>query len=131
VITILVDYNIEGQALMLWRTLRAEGWLELLPMQLVMFAEVGLPYGSSDRAVWRFAQEQRMLLLTANRSMKEEDSLEQTIREENTPTSLPVLTIGNVNRMVERSYRERCETRLLEIVMDLDNFMGAGRLFIP
>ena len=49
-----------------------------------------------------------MILLTSNRRRREEDSLEQTLREENTATSLPVLTIGNAERMIERRYRERC-----------------------
>ncbi len=87
-LTILVDRNIEGQASMLWRTLSREGWPEFFPMQFVIFAEIGLPLDSSDREVWRFAQTNEMILLTANRRMKEEDSLEQTIREENTLTSL-------------------------------------------
>ena len=63
--------------------------------------------------------------------MKDEDSLEQTIREENTSTSLPILTIGNVDRMMQKKYRDRCESRLLEIVLYLDNYLGAGRIFIP
>ncbi|EKF04357.1 hypothetical protein FDUTEX481_02036 [Tolypothrix sp. PCC 7601] len=37
-----------------------------------------------------FAQSNQMILLTANRSMKGENSLEQVMREEITPTSLPV-----------------------------------------
>ncbi len=72
-----------------------------------------------------------MILLTNNRNMKEEDSLGQTLREENTETSLPVLTIGNVDRIVEREYRERCVTRLVDIVLDLDNYLGVARMFIP
>jgi hypothetical protein len=131
VITILVDHNIEGQAVMLWGTLAAGGWLALLPMTMVQFAEVGLPLDSTDRAVWRFAQEHGMLILTDNRSRRGEDSLEQTIREENSSTSLPVLTIGNVARLVDRSYREQCVGRLVEIVLDLENYSGTGRLFIP
>ena len=128
---ILADHNIEGQAMILWGMLSAEGWPELLHLRLVTFAQVGLPDDSSDRQVWRLAQEKKMLLLTANRRMKEEDSLEQTIREENTPTSLPVLTIANVNKLEERVYRDRCITRILEIVIDLKNFLGIGRIFIP
>jgi hypothetical protein len=131
VITILVDRNIEGQAVVLWGTLAAEGWLALLPMTMRRFAEVGLPFDSSDRVVWRFAQAHRMLLLTDNRSRRGEDSLEQTIREESSVTALPVLTIGNVARLVERTYREQCVIRLVEIGLDLDNYAGTGRLFIP
>jgi hypothetical protein len=130
-LTILVDHNVEGQAMLLWGTLTAAGWLELFPLRLVTFAQAGLPYGCSDREMWHFAQEHGLILLTANRRMDGEESLEQTIREENTAASLPVLTIGNVERMVERTYREQCAIRLLEIGLDLDNYLGAGRLFIP
>ena len=59
-----------------------------------------------------------MLLFTDNRNMKSEDSLEQTIREEITAASLPVLTIGNTDRMTERKYREKCANRLAEIIYD-------------
>jgi hypothetical protein len=95
-ITILADHNIEGQALLLWGTVGAAGWLELVPLRLVRFAEVGLPHTSSDREVWRFAQANQMYLLTDNRNMEGGDSLEQTIRDENTEMSLPVVTIGRV-----------------------------------
>jgi hypothetical protein len=44
----------EGQAFLLWGTLSAIGWLELLPMHLARFIDVGLPYDSTDREVWRF-----------------------------------------------------------------------------
>ncbi len=128
---ILVDHDIEGLAVMLWGTLVAEGWLEFIPVELVMFTDVGLSFDSSDRSVWRFAQANRMILLTNNRNMTGNDSLEQTLREENTITSLPVLTIGNVGRLDERAYRERCVSRLVDIVLDLDNYLGTARMFIP
>lgn len=130
-ITILVDHNMEGQATLLAGTLLTEGWLDLVPMRLVTFAEVDLPFDSNDRSVWRFVQAQQLLLLTDNRSMKGEDSLEQTLREENTPMSLPVLTVGSVNRLDEREYREECAERLVEIVLDLENYLGFSRIFIP
>jgi len=130
-IYILSDHNIEGQSMILWGMMSAEGWPELLNLRFATFDYVGLPYSSSDRLVWQFVQEKRMLLLTANRRMKEEDSLEQTIREENTRNSLPVLTIGSVKKLEEKVYRDRCVTKILEIVTDLENFMGTGRIFIP
>lgn len=130
-IRILVDHNIEGQALLMWRSLVSEGWPELLQMEMVLFTQAGLSYSTNDREVWRFAQENGMVLLTANRNMKDKDSLEQTILEENTPTSLPVVTIGNINRLAERAYRERCESRLLDIVAELHIFIGTGRIYIP
>lgn len=130
-ITVLVDHNIEGQAIILWGSMAAEGWLELFPLKLVCFSDVGLPFDSSDRDVWRFAQENGLILMTDNRSMYGKDSLEQTIRDENTATSLPVLTIGNVARLDEKIYRERCITRLIEILLELDNYWGTGRIYLP
>jgi hypothetical protein len=129
--TVLADHNLEGQALLLWGTLAAEGWLTVLPVRLVLFREVGLASDSSDREVWRYAQMHRMLLLTGNRRKKGQDSLEQVIREENIPTSLPVLTVAQVNRLDERLYRERCSSRLVEILLDLENYIGVGRIYIP
>jgi hypothetical protein len=129
--TIHVDHNMEGHATLVWGALAAEGWLETIPLRLVTFAEVGLPPNSSDREVWRFAQAQRMILLTDNRSMKGQDSLEQTMREENTSTALPVLMIGRLDRLDERDYREQCAMRLAEIALDVDEYLETGRLFIP
>jgi len=51
--------------------------------------------------------------------------------EENTPASLPVLTVGRVEHLRERAYRERCVVRLVEIGLDIEHYLGAGRLFIP
>ncbi len=58
-------------------------------------------------------------------------STEQTIREENTMTSYPVLTIGSVDRVRERQYREQCVERMIEIVAEIENYLGTGRLFLP
>lgn len=129
--TVLADHNLEGQAILLWGTLATEGWLTLLPLRLVMFHEVGLPNDSSDRDVWRYAQTHQMILLTGNRRKTGDDSLEQVIREENMPTSMPVITVARVERLDERTYRERCSSRLVEIMLDIENYRGAGRIFIP
>ena len=104
---------------------------DIIDMRMVMFADIGLPEDSNDRAVWRFAQKNHMILLTDNRSDNESDSLEQTIREENSLASLPVLTVGCLDRMRENYYRVRCAERIAEIVLDLKNYMGTGRIFIP
>lgn len=99
----LIDHNLKGQAILLWGTLAAEGWLEIMPIRFVVFEEVGLSKDSSDRIVWQFAQTNQMILITANRNMKGVDSLEQMICEENTATSLPVESfsicpgVGNIS----------------------------------
>ena len=127
----LVDHHLEGQAITLLGNISNQGWLELIDISFVTLEEVDIPFDSSDRIVWRFAQENQMILLTGNRSMKGEDSLEQVLREENTLTSLPVVTIGNIERLDERNYQDKCVDRLIEIVIDIENYMGARRIFIP
>jgi hypothetical protein len=129
--TLLSDHDMEGQAALLFSTLRSLGWADLLDIRLARFLDVDLPEASTDRAVWRYAQARQMLLLTGNRSMTGPDSLEETIRQENTPTSLPVLTVSVVERLEETRYREACADRIAEILVDLDLYQGTGRLYIP
>jgi predicted nuclease of predicted toxin-antitoxin system len=127
----LIDYNLTGDAVLFWGTLSAEGWLDLLSIRFLTFPDVGLRMDSSDRAVWQIAQTNQTILITANRNVRGGDSLEQTMREENTATSLPILTIGNPDRFDESSYRQKCATRLIEILLDLENYMRVGLIFIP
>lgn len=128
----LIDHNLEGHAVILFGSLGNQGWLDLVSIRFVNFAEIGLSIKSRDRVVWRSAQENEMILLTANRSMKGEDSLEQVMREENTINSLPVLTIGNADRILnDLVYRNLCIERLVDIVLDIDDYRGAMRIFIP
>lgn len=129
---LLIDHNLGGHAEILLGNIASQGWLELLPIRFVTFKEMNLAIDSSDRIVWRLAQANQLILLTANRSMKEEDSLEQVLREENAPDSFPVITIGDADRFLsDRVYRNRCVDRILEILLDIETWMGVGRLFIP
>ncbi|MCU0567930.1 MAG: ACP S-malonyltransferase [Oculatellaceae cyanobacterium Prado106] len=128
----LVDHNLEGHAIFLFGQMSNLGWLELLQIRFITFEEVSLSVASNDRVVWRFAQENQMILMTANRSMKGKDSLERVMREENTLASLPVVTIGDADRVLgDLDYRNRCVDRLIDIVFDMDDCRGTGRLFIP
>jgi predicted nuclease of predicted toxin-antitoxin system len=119
----LIDHNLEGHAEILLGTVASQGWLELLPIQFVTFKEINLPIDSSDQIVWRLAQANQMILLTANRSMKGEESLEQVLREKNTANSLPVITIGDAKRLLA--------DRIIEISLDIETWMGVGRVFVP
>lgn len=94
----LVDHNLERHAIILSGSINNEGWLDMLSIRFVTLGEVSLPPESDDRTVWQFAQSNNMLLLTANRRMKGKNSLEQVLREENTETSLPVITLGDADR---------------------------------
>lgn len=128
----LIDHNLKGHALVFFGAIASQGWLDIIPIQFITFAELELSIDSDDRTVWRLAQENQMILLTANRSMKGKDSLEQVMREENTSASLPVITIGNTDRLLNDSeYRSRCVESLIEIVLDIDSYRGVRRIFIP
>lgn len=130
-ITVLVDHNIEGQIALLQSTLRQQGWIDLLDLHFAWLSDLGIPLSSTDREVWRFAQAHGMYLITANRTMSEPDSLEQTIREEAIETSLPVLTINSIERLHDAVYRETCAERLVEIILYPEKFSGTGRQYIP
>ena len=72
-----------------------------------------------------------MVLLTANRNKDGEESLEQAILELNQLVSYPVVTIANPDRIAETDYRTRCATKLAEICIEIERYLGAGRLYIP
>ncbi len=128
---VLVDDNLTGYIVLLQGTLVSGGWLDMLSIRFVTLQEAGLAADTSDRVIWRFAQSNQMLLLTANRNAKGEDSLEQTIREESTSTSLPVLTVGRLERLIERQYCEQCSARIADVVLYIENYLGVSRIFIP
>jgi hypothetical protein len=128
----LIDYNLQKYAAILLGKIANEGWLDLIAIRFVFFSDVGLPTDSDDRSVWRLSQSSRMILLTANRNMKGEDSLEQVLREENTSDSLPIVTIANLDRFSKESnYRSRCADRIIDIVLNFEDYMGSGRIYIP
>lgn len=128
----LVDHNLKGHTLVFFGAIARLGWLDTISIRFVTFAEINLPTDSDDRIVWRLAQKNQMFLLTANRSMKGKDSLEQVMREENTPASLPVITVSDADRLLnDAEYRSRCVESLVKIALDVDNYRGARRIFIP
>lgn len=128
----LIDHNLKGHALVFFGAIASQGWLDIVSIQFVTFDELDLPTDSDDRVVWRLAQKNQMVLLTANRSMKGKDSLEQVMREESIEESLPVITISNADRLLnDPDYRGWCVESLVEIALSLDSYRGARRVFIP
>ncbi|MDM3847021.1 MAG: hypothetical protein PT120_22090 [Aphanizomenon gracile PMC649.10] len=59
----LVDYNLDGYAVVLLGILVKNGWLELLSIRFVTFREADLSMDSSDRTVWCYAQTNQMMIL--------------------------------------------------------------------
>jgi hypothetical protein len=85
-----------------------------------------------DELVWQTCQNNDLYLITDNRNEAGSDSLEATIRDHNTPTSLPIFTIADVQRI--RHSRENTDQvieTLFEYLMQEDNTLGTGRLYLP
>ena len=132
---ILADANCAGHLALLLRLFqqhwRQEVW-EFLSLVQVSFADLGLPPDASDRAVWEVCQRERIVLVTANRNDEGPESLEATIRQQNTPQSLPVFTLANDQRVLrDRQYAETVADRLIEALFDMDSYRGTGRIYLP
>ena len=132
---LLADENAEGILSAILAVCRGPQWRafwEALGVRCLRFRDAGLRTGIDDRALWRFCQQKGFLLLTNNRNKKGNDSLEEVIRRDGTPSSLPVLTISDGDRLfADRAYAERAAVRLMEILLDIETLRGSGRLFLP
>ena len=131
-IGLLADHDVERHADLIWRQFAAADWAAMKIASLQWLADIGLSTAATDRDIWLFCQQSRMLLVTANRNMQGGNSLEAVIRELGTAKSLPVLTNGDRDRVVEdATYRELCAYRIADIAIELDAYLGVTRLFIP
>jgi hypothetical protein len=132
---ILADNDVEGHLAVLVRVWLTEPWHELwtgLGCPVETFASLGLARDAPDAEVWATCQARRVVLLTGNRNAEGHESLEATIRRANRPDSLPVFTIANPRRVLgDRDYAERVALRLLDALMDIENFVGCGRVYLP
>lgn len=131
---LLADVNCEGDVRLLSGLLLAESRRELwdaLRLRVFEFDDLGLTVTSSDRVVWGVCQQRALVLLTANRNARDDDSLELVIREANEPDSLLVVTISNPKRIyVDAVYAHRLADQLLEFLYDIANYRGTGRLYL-
>jgi hypothetical protein len=130
-IVVLLDNDLSGRLALLEGTLKNSRWSDLALCRFIAFAEIGLAADSNDQEVWQKAQELGLILLTGNRNEDDETSLEHTLQQENTPFSLPVVTISDPQRLPNPLYREQCLDRLVEIIFDLENYLGSARQYIP
>ncbi len=130
---VLSDHNCRGHAKAIFHSLEHLDYKELLGMELRFFEDVGLVQEAPDETVWSLCQTQGYLLLTGNRTAKDkEESLEFLIHQQADPDILPVVTVGDLNRvLVDRDYCELCAERLAEIVLELGTYRGVTRLFLP
>jgi hypothetical protein len=131
---ILTDNDVVGAVRVFRRILASSEWVGLtatLELEFIELKDVELPADAPDVAVWQRSQEVGALLITGNRSSGE-DSLDQTIAEQGSPESLPVLTIGDPRRVIrDPVYARECALSLLDFVDRIETLRGTGRLFIP
>jgi hypothetical protein len=132
---ILIDVNIEGHGGRIWKRLQTPEWRDFtaaLDVNFQTFRDVGLDAASPDDVVWRFCQAHGYYLLSSNRNEDTEDSLEETLRREGTPTSLPVFTLSMPDRVYySPAFLDRVVEKLLDYILYADNIRGAGRLYLP
>lgn len=132
---IMADHDIEGQMQVLLRLLNSPAWRELwreLAIQVESFTSLGIPTNTPDAELWQLCQAQEIVLITGNRNEEDATSLEVTIQSANTPESLPVLTVGEPQRILSsRTYAESVVERLVEYLIDVENLRGTGRLYLP
>jgi len=132
---LLADANIEGHIGRLLARFETDAWHELwagLSLATASFASLSLPRNISDMDLWRICQARELVLITANRNADGPDSLEASIRAFNTPDCLPVVTIADADRILaDGAYAEKVAEQLIEYLYDIENYRGAGRLYVP
>lgn len=107
-IRILSDENCHGQVEAVFNELDQLGYVELLEVYLLSWDEAKLTTGVNDETIWRFCQDNNCLLLTGNRTGDDDtESLEHITRTLIGPNSLPVLTFGNLKRVIPDKPAER------------------------
>jgi hypothetical protein len=132
---ILPDNDVGGAFLTLTRIWFSDDWRSVwdeLKVPLESFDSLKLERNASDLTVWKQCQKHDVILVTGNRNADGPESLEMTFRSHNDAGCLPVFTLANPRRVLEnRDYAERVAEQILERLIDIELYRGAGRLFIP
>ena len=132
---LVADVNCEGYM----RDLLAVAWnsdlkefLEYLDVIVLSLADIGLPINTNDRLIWETIQHHQAILLTNNRNNKGRNSLHDTIMRFNRSDAFPVVTLSNSERIYEdRNYANRVAQKRVEVLIDIEQHRGVGRLYIP
>jgi hypothetical protein len=131
---ILADNDVGGAVAALRRILESVEWATfsvMLDLRFIEFTDVGLARDASDPLVWHTCQEVGAVLITGNRASGD-SSLEHTIREQAGADSLPVVTIGDPQRVIrDPAYAQECAISLLDVLDRIEMLRGTRRLFIP
>jgi hypothetical protein len=130
-ITLVLDHDLEGQRPFLEAGWRETGWDQYLQLEFRRLRDLHIPSDATDQAIWHYVQREYFLLLTNNRNREDATSLQATIERENTPDSLPVLTVSDKDKLVLPAYRQQAAHKLAAVIIDLERYLGVGRVFLP
>lgn len=132
---LMADNDVQGHLEILIRICNSPKWLEVwgsLHVAIESFESMGLLRHVPDRELWQQCQLRRIVLLTGNRNRRGAMSLESTIELFGSDDSLPVLTFANPQRVInDPAHAEDVAIRLMEYLMNIDQFCGTGRLYLP
>ena len=113
--SVMADHDVEGQVRILLWVLVSDEWREFwleLGYQIESFESLEIAVNTADDDLWRLCQECDIVLITGNRNREGAASLEATIERLGRPESLPVLTIGEPNRIFSsREYAHQAAER--------------------
>jgi hypothetical protein len=130
-IAILLDHDLEGRVVFFEAGLQEAGWDRDLQIEFKRLRDVNLPEDSSDREIWLYVQRERILLITSNRNRDDASSLQAVVETENKSDSLPVLTISDQTRLSVPEYRQQVADKLAAVIIDLEAYLGTGRIYLP
>jgi hypothetical protein len=125
----ILDHNLEGQRPFLEAGWRETGWDQYLHLEFIRLRDLNIPSDATDQAIWHYVQREHLLLLTNNRNREDATSLQATIERENTPDSLPVLTISDKDKLALPAYLQQAAHKLAAVIIDLKHYLGVGRVF--
>lgn len=132
---ILADHNLEGHVRNMVARMGQEPWREFwdsLSIGAFFLQDVGLTSVVPDDELWRVCQMRELVLITGNRNHDGPNSLDATILAENTPASLPVMTVSNPLALRNsRIYAEQVIEQLLDYLLAIERVRGTGRLYLP
>jgi len=132
---IMADNDVVGHVRALVQICESPPWDEFwheVECEFLTLVDLDLAEDATDAEIWYACQKGEIVLITGNRNANHPESLEITIRQQNDKECLPVITLADRDRIIrDRAYAEIVVERLLEILFDLDNLRGTGRLFVP
>jgi hypothetical protein len=134
---LLADTNAQGHAAYLHQLLKSMGLMEILEavgIDLLVFADVGLPSEIDDRSLWKWCQQNRLVLFTDNRNQESAVSLQATLRELWKPGDYPVITVADKKRFEQNAdYCERVVADVAELLFGISQgeYRDRDRIYVP